>query len=425
MVARVVTRTADWRCPGAVHGVPAKDGMLVRIRVPGGALEPQQLTEIAHCARTYGDGNIDITSRANIQLRGLQRESLEHFAGALERCGLLPSRAHDRVRNIAAGPLTGVDPSEIVDTSTLVRELDAALIAAGDLAALPAKFAFAIDGGGRPFHAEEADVSLCAVAEDDGVRFHLLCAGVPTGMGVLQRHAVETLIEAARCALEHAQASGMAQSWRAAAFPNVREAIVERLGGAMRPCLPPPSRSKPISPLGMLKCSDPARVNIVPCIALGRISCAQASAIAEMAHAQGAGIRLAWWRGIVLASVPFGSSAEILRNLAAIGMPVDRSSGYAGIAACSGIAGCTNARADVRAHAAQLAGHITRIDVTQDWNVNIAACEKRCAMRGGAHVELVASGSGYDVSIGGVTVALGVSPDAAIDAAVAAGTRVR
>jgi precorrin-3B synthase len=399
--------------------------MLVRIRVPGGALEPQQLTEIAQCARTYGDGNIDITSRANIQLRGLQRESLENFAGALERCGLLPSRAHDRVRNIAASPLTGADPSEIVDTFALVRELDAALIAADDLAALPAKFAFAMDGGGRAFHAEEADLSLCAVAEDDGVRFHLLCAGVPTGMDVLQRHAVETLIGAARCALEQAQEYRMAQSWRVAALPDLREAIVERLGGAMRPCLPPPSRPKPVSPLGMLQSADPARTNIVPCIALGRISCAQASAIAEMAQAHGAGLRLAWWRGIVLASVPVGSSAEILRNLAAIGMPVDRSSGYAGIAACSGMAGCTNARADVRAHAAQLAGRITRTEVAQEWNVNIAACEKRCAMRGGAHVELVASASGYDVSIGGVTVAWDVNPDAALDAAAAAGTRVR
>ena len=85
-----------------------------------------------------GDRRLELTSRANLQIRGLRAEDAETLATGLRMAGLLPSATHDAVRNIAAPPLAG--PS----LRALVGELDDALCADPVLAGLPGKFLFAI-----------------------------------------------------------------------------------------------------------------------------------------------------------------------------------------------------------------------------------------------------------------------------------------
>ncbi|GIH93300.1 precorrin-3B synthase [Planobispora siamensis] len=59
-------------CPGALQMHSAADGGLARIRVPGGRLTAAQLRELAHAAAEHGTGVIELTSRANVQVRGLR-----------------------------------------------------------------------------------------------------------------------------------------------------------------------------------------------------------------------------------------------------------------------------------------------------------------------------------------------------------------
>jgi precorrin-3B synthase len=113
----------------------AEDGLLARVRTPGGRLSAGQLRALARCAR-MGNGLVDLTSRANVQIRGLREEHREALVFELQAAGLLPSIAHDRARNIMA-PATG-------EFDAVVDALDAAICADPALAALGGRFLFAV-----------------------------------------------------------------------------------------------------------------------------------------------------------------------------------------------------------------------------------------------------------------------------------------
>jgi precorrin-3B synthase len=113
----------------------AEDGLLARVRTPGGRLFAGQLRALARCAR-MGNGLVDLTSRANVQIRGLREEHREALVFELQAAGLLPSITHDRARNILAPPTGEFD--------AVVDALDAAICADPALAALGGRFLFAV-----------------------------------------------------------------------------------------------------------------------------------------------------------------------------------------------------------------------------------------------------------------------------------------
>src|SRR3981189_965037 len=91
--------------PGARQVHQAADGALARIRLPGGMISAEQLLTLAVAATRFGSPALGLTSRGNIQIRGItDPPALADAAGA---AGLLPSPSHERVRNIVASPLTG------------------------------------------------------------------------------------------------------------------------------------------------------------------------------------------------------------------------------------------------------------------------------------------------------------------------------
>ena len=93
-------------CPGVFAPHDAADGALARIRLPGGVIGAAALRVVADCAQDLGDGRVHLTSRGNLQLRGLSRSGA--LAARLADAGLLPSATHERVRNVLASPLAGI-----------------------------------------------------------------------------------------------------------------------------------------------------------------------------------------------------------------------------------------------------------------------------------------------------------------------------
>src|SRR4051812_17483831 len=101
-----VTR-AD-RCPGVLRPHVAQDGAVVRIRIPGGQTTGSALGLLSRIARDFGSGDLQLTSRASVQLRGLPNPVPSALIAAVREAGFLPSDTHERVRNIVASPFTGV-----------------------------------------------------------------------------------------------------------------------------------------------------------------------------------------------------------------------------------------------------------------------------------------------------------------------------
>src|SRR4051794_9350890 len=140
------TRARVDSCPGALQTHAAADGALARVRVPGGLLTAAQLRVLAGAARELGDGALELTSRGNVQLRGLASGAETELADRLAAVGLFPSPTHERVRNVLASTLSG-RVGGLVDVRPWVRALDAGICTEPAFAALPGRFLATLDDG--------------------------------------------------------------------------------------------------------------------------------------------------------------------------------------------------------------------------------------------------------------------------------------
>ncbi len=128
-------------CPGALRPMQSGDGLVVRVRPRGGRLTADQARGIATLAALHGNGLIDLSNRANVQLRGVTEASHPALIDGLRALGLIDANSEAEARrNIVVTPFwTASDP-----TQTLADRLTRAL-AAADAAALPGKFGFVLD----------------------------------------------------------------------------------------------------------------------------------------------------------------------------------------------------------------------------------------------------------------------------------------
>src|SRR5207244_3423641 len=91
---------------------------MVRVKVPYGSLQPEQLEMLAHVADTYSRGWGHITTRQNIQFHFVQLEQAPQVMRDLASVGLTTREAcGDTVRNIQGCHLAGACPFEVLDIS--------------------------------------------------------------------------------------------------------------------------------------------------------------------------------------------------------------------------------------------------------------------------------------------------------------------
>ena len=202
-------------CPGALRPMLTGDGLLARIRVSAGRLDLGQAVAIAECAARFGNGIIEISSRANLQLRGIREADLAALQTRLERLGLLDANeASENIRNIVASPIADCDDSAILDPAPFVAALEGLLADDPALRKLPAKFSFVIDGGGALALGDvEADIRFTAIEAASGAAFEITLAGDET----VAAHCEPANLAAAAGALARAFLHAAAQ-----AGPDVR-----------------------------------------------------------------------------------------------------------------------------------------------------------------------------------------------------------
>ncbi|TCP92987.1 precorrin-3B synthase [Sphingomonas sp. PP-CE-1A-559] len=131
-------------CPDAWRPMMAGDGLLVRIRPPLGRVTREQTLGLCDAAATHGNGLIDLTSRANLQIRGVRKESWRPLIDTLLDLGLIDP---DPIREARANILVAPEWRPGDDTHRIAELLRARL---ADLPELPGKIGFAIDAGVAP-----------------------------------------------------------------------------------------------------------------------------------------------------------------------------------------------------------------------------------------------------------------------------------
>jgi precorrin-3B synthase len=366
--------TAD-ACPGILDLHEARDGHVARIRLPGGYATGPRLRRLAALASQFGNGCADLTSRGNIQLRGIRAADDRELARRAAAAGLLPSPAHDRARNITASPLAGLAGHP--DLRRLVHALDRALRADPGLAALPGRFLFCLDDGtGR------AGIGGC----DVGLRWHpcgadLILAGRETGLRGPPPRVIGHAIAAARAFLQ--QRRGVPVATHLAGLPDGGAAVAAAVGGVLAERV---TDTVSRLPLGPVADAWPVAVVAAP---LARLKAAQLRLIGSMIR-PGEAARLAAAGRIVL---PLAEPVDAaLTRLAGAGLLVSDDHILSAVTACSGMS-CARSLADVRSVASRVPGLAA---------VHWAGCGRRCGLPADATAVVAISADQFAVGDGPV-----------------------
>ncbi|WP_236710790.1 precorrin-3B synthase [Streptomyces sp. 150FB] len=392
-------------CPGALRLHGADDGRLARLRLPGGLLTYRQAEVLASAAERLGDGRLDITSRGNVQLRGLGESCGAELAALLHEAGLLPSEEHERVRNVIASPLAGLDEQPRADVQLWARELDALLCGSRAATALSGRFLFALDDGRGDVAGRGADVTL--LARPDG-RASVRTGANRSGPLVAAADAPRAALLAAETFLTVAEAGGSG-AWRVRELPEAERygldaAVAARLAeagiateaeagpqGVLVEAEPPPAGAVH-SPDGTVAVSVYAP--------LGRLSVAQWRTL-YATDVPGTALRVTPWRGVIVPGLDPATAHDLLDRLRTAGLITDPGSRWHGVGACTGRPGCAKALSDVRADAAASVS-AGPAGGTGGLPVHWSGCARRCGHPGTTHVDVVAIGEGgYDISVRG------------------------
>lgn len=377
-------RTTTDRCPGALTLHQAADGALARVRLPGGMVDPSHMQVLAKAAGDVGNGSMQLTSRGNIQFRGV-RDSTE-LARRLADAGMLPSPSHERVRNILASPLTG-RVNGVTDVRTLITALDRGLCACAELADLPGRTLFALDDGRGDVTALDPDFGVQALSPE---LFALILGGADTGVRVDRESVVDVLVDAARIFVLL-----RGTEWRLTELADGPARVLATLGldsSGYDPTSTSPLATRPSNtpPIGWLSQGD-GLVALGGVLALGVLD----ARLAEFLAAIDKPLVVTPWRGIVVCDLDEGAAEQVVRVLAPMGLIFDADSPWVNLSACTGAPGCEKSNADVRGDLLDaVAAGRNLADQREHWS----GCERRCGRPKGEIVDVVAIGTGYRVS---------------------------
>ncbi len=235
---------------------------------------------MAEAALAHGNGMLNLTTRANIQVRGLTTRSVTPFADAMVAAGLAdPDASSERRRNLIVSPLAGCDPEIAPDTVKIAAAMEKLLTSDARFAVMPEKFGVAIDGGGvLPLGETGAWVHL-RLRGDGAPRPGASVGYVPFKSGErgafgfappFGQMTARSLRALADLAAREGVSALRVTPWRTLMFPSVAADRVDGLSAAG-------------SAAGFIVARDDSRLRIVACP--GKPACGQSS-VATLADAE-------------------------------------------------------------------------------------------------------------------------------------------
>jgi precorrin-3B synthase len=384
-------------CPGALRPMQSGDGLIVRIRPRSATFNAQELTRLADASRRFGNGHIDLTRRANLQIRGVREAQLPQLHEIIARLGLLDDDADaEAVRNVMINPLAGIDPGEVLDVRTIGRELARLLASEQSIWALPGKFGFVLDGGGAlTLAGQPADIRLTAVSSGRQVAIGLdTRAGVEWLGSISPDAAAAAAIEIGLAFIRVALPQGQRRMRDLSRedLASIRSAIAPRLD-ALREH--PTNADVPGARIGLLDLgADRFAVGIAA--PFGRIESDRLIKFTEAMATHGIGeIRLSPWRALY-AAVPSRQVGQHLLDAAeSDGWIVDPADSLLQVEACPGSSGCRSTALDTRRDGRRLARLLPQFGFSG--TIHVSGCAKGCAKSGRSDLVLVGAEGAYGV----------------------------
>ena len=425
---------------GLFYLTPNKESFMARLRIPGGQLKTFQLREIANVAQELTTGYVQITTRANLQIRLIAPKDTAEVLRRIQGVGLHTRGAGaDNVRNLTCDPTSGLDPLERIETLPLVHALAQVILNTREFYDLPRKFNIAVSGGGRISSVEDTnDIGWTAVKlerDKNGFKagIYFRCAlGGATGhksfardLGVLV--APEEVVPVTSALLRVYIAFGNRGDRKKARLKHLLEtwtldqylAETEKVLGHPLPRDPLSAQLETRNPkpetahshVGVFQQKQPGLNWVGVAIPVGQITPRQMLRLTELADLYGSGeVRLTVWQNLIIPNVADGYVETLKKALVKMGFDWRQSNLKSGFIACTGNSYCKFASSNTKGHAIELMNHLDRkFQLDQPINVHLTGCPNSCAQHYmgdlgllGAKVKVEGeSVEGYHIFVGG------------------------
>ncbi|MBB3236366.1 precorrin-3B synthase [Phyllobacterium endophyticum] len=401
-------------CPGLFRMPKARDGNICRLKLTFGDLTAAQAMLVADAAQRFGSGTIEITNRANLQIRGVRPEMEAPLTAALLDAGLGPLSARgDDVRNVMISPFAGFEPTGH-DVRPLASRVLTVLQSDPSYQTLSPKFSILIDGGESVAMVDHPhDLWLSAVDPKDITPCYAFgVAGVPPtrvdaqpALGTVTTNQAFDLITAILDIFsDWRRAHPEASRLRHMISEMGIEYLVEQL--ELRPGSPLPRKeigqwrrmySRPNGHLGPLLDEHGTNCAVGAMPALGCLDPDVLRSLAELADRLGNGkLRMTPWQSVLLPQVSPSDAHAALQALKALKLSSKADEPLATMISCSGMAGCNSALAATRADGLKLASLLRGKPAVPQ--IHLTGCNKSCASPAAKPVTLVATAPGhYDI----------------------------
>jgi ferredoxin-nitrite reductase len=381
---------------------PVKDAFMARLRIPGGGVTTFQLRELARIAEGLTTGYVQITTRANFQMRLIQPKDAPEVLRRIQGIGLHTRGAGaDNIRNLTMNPTAGVDPIELIDVNPLVQQLAQIIINDRSFYDLPRKFNIAYDGGGLIGSVEDTnDIGVKAVKVGDEVLFRIALGGAsghkalandlgvvvpPNEINKVVVAIVRVFIEkGCRTNRKRARLKHLLETIR---LDDFRALVEKKFGKELRRAPYEPAQLRwgaqelPHSHVGDYPQKQRGLNYVGAVCPVGQITPKQMARLAELAELYGSGeIRLTVWQNFIVPNVPDAFVPTLKQALAKAGFATKQSNVASGVVACTGNSYCKFAQSNTKAHALALIKHLEKkLELDRPVNIHVTGCPNSCA----------------------------------------------
>ena len=408
---------------------------MLRMRVPNGILSSQKVRVLAEVIQRYGDhGSADITTRQNLQLRGIHLEDIPDIFERFNAVGLTSVQSGmDNVRNITGSPLAGLDANELIDTRGLVRLVQDMITGngAGNAAFtnLPRKFNIAIEGGrDNSVHAEINDIAFVPAYREGHLGFNVLVGGffsarrcaaaIPLDAWVTPD---ESVVEVCRAILEVYRDHGLRANRQKArlmwliddwGLDRFRQEVVQALGHELPSAAPKDEIDWEKRDHIGVHAQMQRGLNFVGLhVPVGRLTAAQMLDLARLAEVYGDGeLRLTVEQNVIIPDIPDSRLEAFLKEPLLATFSIQPSALTRSLVSCTGAQFCNFALVETKQRALTLARQLdAQLTLPQAVRIHWTGCPNSCGQPQVADIGLMGTKvrkdgkavEGVDIYMGG------------------------
>lgn len=393
---------------------------MMRLKVPNGVVNADQMRFYASCVEKYDNGCVDITTRQNIQLRGVKLEHADEIIDGLHaRNQTTFQSALDSVRNMVGSPLAGIDDQELVDTRELCNALND-LVSLDPItqtrgnpmwANLPRKFNIAISGSRDDYaHTHINDIGLVPTkhAKTGEMGFNVVLGGFMSIKRVAEsidsdmwipadRNSVVTLCEAIlrifrdesdRKDRQKARLMWLVEKYGVAEF---KQAVIKEVESYKRGVVVENAQPLPDTPferrelLGVHPQPQEGKMRVGILVPVGRLSPEECRQLADLADKYSGGeIRLTVEQNVILPNVDAARIDSLLQEpvLTSEDSRFQVKPGFieGNVVSCTGAEFCGLALIETKSNAAAMGKELEKlVKVDRPIRIHWTGCPNSCA----------------------------------------------